>query len=216
MVTSLLKTLAAKHDSHGVENGGPLQGRRFSRPRTGRAPARGRPHPRGQPEAPSRTVRRHSPRTARERGHHRPRSRPGPLPTRRSSPGSSGTDANCASTAAGVQVHHVARLADLAYPGHGQPAWARLMAAKRRKSLSWSARPATTRSMPNGHQPQSQPRHKSLLESRMPGNWPVPVERSHTEKDPRTAGTSSYGLPNRSSRAGSRRRASSLAASRGS
>jgi hypothetical protein len=34
-----------------------------------------------------------------------------------------------------VQVHHVARLADLAHPGHGQPAWARLMAAKRRKSL---------------------------------------------------------------------------------
>ena len=27
-----------------------------------------------------------------------------------------------------VQVHHVARLADLAYPGPGQPAWARLMA----------------------------------------------------------------------------------------
>ena len=34
-----------------------------------------------------------------------------------------------------VQVHHVAKLADLAYPGHGQPAWARLMAARRRKSL---------------------------------------------------------------------------------
>jgi hypothetical protein len=34
-----------------------------------------------------------------------------------------------------VQVHHVARLADLATPGHGQPAWARLMAAKRRKTL---------------------------------------------------------------------------------
>jgi hypothetical protein len=34
-----------------------------------------------------------------------------------------------------VQVHHVARLADLARPGHGQPGWARLMAAKRRKSL---------------------------------------------------------------------------------
>ena len=34
-----------------------------------------------------------------------------------------------------VQVHHVARLADLAHPGHGQPAWAKLMAAKRRKSL---------------------------------------------------------------------------------
>ena len=34
-----------------------------------------------------------------------------------------------------VQVHHVARLADLACPGHGQPAWARLMAAKRRKTL---------------------------------------------------------------------------------
>jgi len=34
-----------------------------------------------------------------------------------------------------VQVHHVARLADLAHPGPGQPAWAALMAAKRRKSL---------------------------------------------------------------------------------
>jgi group II intron reverse transcriptase/maturase len=34
-----------------------------------------------------------------------------------------------------VQVHHVARLADLAYPGTGQPAWARLMAKRRRKSL---------------------------------------------------------------------------------
>ena len=34
-----------------------------------------------------------------------------------------------------VQVHHVARLADLARPGHGQPAWARLMAKRRRKSL---------------------------------------------------------------------------------
>ena len=34
-----------------------------------------------------------------------------------------------------VQVHHVARLADLAYPGPGQPAWARLMAKRRRKSL---------------------------------------------------------------------------------
>jgi group II intron reverse transcriptase/maturase len=34
-----------------------------------------------------------------------------------------------------VQVHHVARLADLAYPGHGQPAWATLTAKQRRKSL---------------------------------------------------------------------------------
>ena len=34
-----------------------------------------------------------------------------------------------------VQVHHVARLADLAHPGHGQPAWARLMAKRRRKTL---------------------------------------------------------------------------------
>jgi len=34
-----------------------------------------------------------------------------------------------------VQAHHVARLADLAHPGHGQPAWARLMAKRRRKSL---------------------------------------------------------------------------------
>ena len=34
-----------------------------------------------------------------------------------------------------VQVHHVARLADLARSGHGQPAWARLMAKRRRKTL---------------------------------------------------------------------------------
>jgi group II intron reverse transcriptase/maturase len=34
-----------------------------------------------------------------------------------------------------VQVHHVATLADLAHPGPGQPAWATVMAAKRRKTL---------------------------------------------------------------------------------
>jgi group II intron reverse transcriptase/maturase len=34
-----------------------------------------------------------------------------------------------------VQVHHVAKLADLAPPGPGQPAWATAMAAKRRKTL---------------------------------------------------------------------------------
>jgi hypothetical protein len=34
-----------------------------------------------------------------------------------------------------VQVHHVAKLADLAHPGPGLPAWTRLMAAKRRKTL---------------------------------------------------------------------------------
>lgn len=35
-----------------------------------------------------------------------------------------------------VQVHHVARLADLAHPGHDQPAWAKLMADRRRKTLA--------------------------------------------------------------------------------
>jgi hypothetical protein len=34
-----------------------------------------------------------------------------------------------------VQVHHVAKLADLAHPGPGQPAWATAMAEKRRKTL---------------------------------------------------------------------------------
>jgi hypothetical protein len=34
-----------------------------------------------------------------------------------------------------VQVHHVAKLADLAHSGPGQPAWAKLMANKRRKTL---------------------------------------------------------------------------------
>jgi len=74
-----------------------------------------------------------------------------------------------------VQVHHVARLADLARPGHGQPAWARLI-AKDGASPSWSARRATTRSTPNGHQPQARPRHKSP-ESRMPGKLARPVRR---------------------------------------
>jgi hypothetical protein len=34
-----------------------------------------------------------------------------------------------------VQVHHIARLAELAPPGPGQPPWAKLMAKMRRKSL---------------------------------------------------------------------------------
>jgi hypothetical protein len=34
-----------------------------------------------------------------------------------------------------VQVHHIAKLADLAHPGPGQPAWATVMAAQRRKTL---------------------------------------------------------------------------------
>ena len=34
-----------------------------------------------------------------------------------------------------VTVHHVARLAQLGKPGPGQPAWAALMARKRRKTL---------------------------------------------------------------------------------
>jgi AI2M/AI1M-like, HNH endonuclease len=34
-----------------------------------------------------------------------------------------------------VQVHHAAKLTDLAHPGPGQPAWTKLMVAKRRKSL---------------------------------------------------------------------------------
>ena len=62
---------------------------------------------------------------------------------------------------------------------------------------SWSARPVTTRSMPDGHQPQAQLRRKSP-ESRMPGNTGTSGSAGgRTEKDPRTAGTSPYGLPNR-------------------
>src|SRR5262249_54306999 len=48
-------------------------------------------------------------------------------------------------------------------------------------SPSWSARPATTRSTLNGHQPQAQPRHKSL-ESRMPGKLARPVRRGAVRK----------------------------------
>jgi hypothetical protein len=68
-----------------------------------------------------------------------------------------------------VQVHHVAKLADLAPPApanrHGPQPWRQSDARP-----SWSARPAMTTSTPNGHQPQT--RHRSL-ESRMPGNWHV-------------------------------------------
>ena len=155
----------------GDENGGPLQGRHRDPARAAHL-LRGRPHPRGQPEAPGRTVRRHSPQTAENRSHRRPRSRPGtPTPARRSSPGSSGTGANCASTAArcrcttspGLPTSHTPATASQYGPGSWQQNGA---------SPSWSARPATTRSMPNGHQPQTHSRRKSL-ESRMPGNWHV-------------------------------------------
>ena len=63
----------------GGEDGGPLQGRHRDPARAAHL-LRGRPHPRGKPETPGRTVRRHPPQTAQDRGHHRPRSRPGPLP----------------------------------------------------------------------------------------------------------------------------------------
>ncbi|MFI7643977.1 hypothetical protein [Nonomuraea sp. NPDC049400] len=35
----------------------------------------------------------------------------------------------------GISVHHVRRLADLTRPGRPQPAWAELMARRRRKTL---------------------------------------------------------------------------------
>ena len=41
----------------------------------------------------------------------------------------------CKHTDASVEVHHVRKLADLDRPGHPQPAWDQLMAKKRRKSL---------------------------------------------------------------------------------
>jgi hypothetical protein len=41
----------------------------------------------------------------------------------------------CKQTGATVDVHHVRKLADLHRPGHPQPAWDQLMAKKRRKSL---------------------------------------------------------------------------------
>ena len=49
--------------------------------------------------------------------------------------GSSRAGASCASNGPTVQVHHVRKLADLAQPGRPQPAWAQLMAKRRRKTL---------------------------------------------------------------------------------
>jgi len=161
-----LKTLAAKHDSTVTKMAAAT--RPPSRPARAAHLLRGCPHPRGQPDPWS-----HGsaafPSNGRNRGHHRPRSRPGPLPPQEIITRLLRNRCELCQHSGQVQVHHVARLADLAYPGHGQPAWARLMAKRRRKS-SWSARPVTTRSMPNGHQPQ--PRRRSL-ESRMPGNLAV-------------------------------------------
>ena len=107
-------------------------------------------------------------------------------PARRSSPGSSGTGANCASTAArcrcttspGSPTSHIPAPASQHGPGSWQQSGA---------SPSWSARPATTRSMPNGHQPQSRPRHKSP-ESRMPGNLARPVRQGGLGKGPANCG----------------------------
>ena len=44
-----------------------------------------------------------------------------------------------------VEVHQIRKLADLARPGQPQPAWAQLMARRRRKTL-WSARTAISAS----------------------------------------------------------------------
>ena len=41
----------------------------------------------------------------------------------------------CKQTGGTVDVHHVRKLADLDRPGHPQPAWDQLMAKRRRKSL---------------------------------------------------------------------------------
>jgi hypothetical protein len=41
----------------------------------------------------------------------------------------------CAQRTTMAEVHHVRRLADLARPGRPQPAWAQLMAKRRRKTL---------------------------------------------------------------------------------
>jgi group II intron reverse transcriptase/maturase len=93
------------------------------------------------------------------------------IPARRSSPGSCGTRASCASTAArcrcttspGWPTSHTPVTASQPGPGSWQ---------KDGASPWWSARPATPRSMLNG-QPQA-PRRKSL-ESRMPGKLARPV-----------------------------------------
>ena len=150
-----------------------------SRPRTGRAPASrpsasatgtGNPWSHGSAASPS--------------NDRKPRSSPTAFPARaltparRSSPGSCGTRANCASTAArcrctmspGSPASHAPATASRPGPGSWQKDGARPW---------WSARPVMTRSTPNGHQPQ--PRRKSP-ESRMPGKLARPVRRGAVRK----------------------------------
>ena len=61
------------------------------------------------------------------------------------SPGSWQAGASCASERGGPQVHQVRKLADLTNWGSHRPAWARLMAKRRRKTLI-VCRTATTTS----------------------------------------------------------------------
>ena len=95
-----------------------------------------------------------------------------------------------------VQVHHVARLADLAYPGH-------------RPASMGQAHGSKATQVPRGLPALSRPDPCRTATSRNPSHG-VSHQRAgcretgtsgsaggRTEKDPRTAGTSPYGLPNR-------------------
>ncbi len=185
MVTSLLKTLAAKHGSTVSKMAARYKA--AIETRTGRAPA-------SRPSVSARVARSpwsHGSAAFPSNGA-RTRSSPTALPAgmltpaRRSSPGSSGTGASCASTAArcrcttspGSPTSHIPAPASQ----HGPGSWRNDGA-----SPSWSARPAMTRSMLNGHQPQTHSRRKSL-ESRMPGKLARPVRRGAVRKGPANCG----------------------------
>ena len=165
----------------GDENGGPLQGHHRD-PGTGRAPA-------SRPSASARETRSpwsHGSAASPSNGA-RTRSSPTALPAgtltpaRRSSPGSSGTGANYASTAARCRCTTSPGSPTSHTPATGQPAWARLMAAKTAqvpRGLPALPRPDPCRTATSRNH---QPRRKSP-ESRMPGNLARPVRRGAVRK----------------------------------
>ena len=77
-----------------------------------------------------------------------------------------------------VAVHQVAGIRELGKPKTGQPAWAALMAKMRRKTLI-----VAHRAMTGSTRTRSRTRHKSL-ESRMPGKRARPVWREAARKRP--------------------------------
>ena len=132
--TSMLKTLAAQAPLVGDEDGPQAQGHdRHTARATHRASKPASNEPAGSHWSPGSAAFRS---TAEEGGPHRPPTSPGHRPADKEliTRLLAGRCELCQQRTE-VQVHHVRKLADLTRPGRPQPAWAQLMAKRRRKTL---------------------------------------------------------------------------------